>query len=62
MNMHPKGLAMLEPDQTLTVTTTTLEGYTPHEREELESVINAARRGREERVESDEALDQTPAT
>lgn len=53
---------MLEPDQTLTVTTTTLEGYTPHEREELESVINAARRGREERVESDEALDQTPAT
>jgi hypothetical protein len=54
---NPKGLTMLEPDLTVTVTPTTLEGYTPHEREELESIINAARLGRQERVESEDPLD-----
>jgi hypothetical protein len=55
--MHQKGLTMLDPDLAVKVTPTTLEGYTPHEREELESIINAARRGRRERVESEDPLE-----
>ncbi len=47
---------MLDPDLALKVPVTPLDGYTPHEREELESVINAARLGRET-VETEDQRD-----
>jgi hypothetical protein len=53
---HQKGATMLDPDLALKVPVTPLDGYTPHEREELESVINAARLGRET-VETEDQRD-----